>query len=325
MATNKSIKKALMAGKKQAIDTLIVRNEELKERKAAYKVKDARRLFAMTDAMPPSTRIIPSKTLSKLGPPAKEVLLAEGDSWFDYPFHHILRMLEDKHFYDVESVAHKGDRVEDMAYGGGQLEEFTHRLDKLLRNGIIPKAILLSGGGNDIAGEEFGMLLNHANSPIAGLNDNIIKGVTERLTLAYVTIIKGITVISNNRLNTRLPIIVHGYDYAIPDGRGFLGGWAFLPGPWLEPGFRRKGFSELPKRAGLVKQLMDSFNEMLETIISVKEFKHVHYINLRNTLKSSLSPQDNYREDWANELHPTKKGFEKITQKFADEVEKLPK
>ena len=49
------------------------------------------------------------------------MLVAEGDSWFDYPWQDVLRMLEDRHGYDVESVAHKGDRIEDMAYSGGQL------------------------------------------------------------------------------------------------------------------------------------------------------------------------------------------------------------
>src|SRR5688500_17382096 len=44
------------------------------------------------------------------------VLVAEGDSWFDYPWHDVLRILEDHHGYDVESVAHKGDSIESMAY-----------------------------------------------------------------------------------------------------------------------------------------------------------------------------------------------------------------
>lgn len=43
-----------------------------------------------------------------------------------------IRMLEDDHGYDVESVAHKGDSVESMAYGG-QLEKFTRLIEKLLR------------------------------------------------------------------------------------------------------------------------------------------------------------------------------------------------
>ena len=36
-----------------------------------------------------------------------------------------------------ESLARSGDKVEDMAYGGSQLEEFSRRLEKLLRRGVV--------------------------------------------------------------------------------------------------------------------------------------------------------------------------------------------
>jgi hypothetical protein len=39
-------------------------------------------------------------------------------------------MLEEHHAYEVESVAHKGDRVEEMAYGLGQLEELGRALSQ---------------------------------------------------------------------------------------------------------------------------------------------------------------------------------------------------
>src|SRR6185369_9662547 len=107
------------------------------------------------------------------------VLIAEGDSWFDYPLHDVLRLLEDDFLYDVESVAHKGDCVEDMAHSQGQFEEFARRLEKLLRDGKVPKAILLSGGGNDIAGDEFAILLNHAASTLPPLNESIVSGVVD--------------------------------------------------------------------------------------------------------------------------------------------------
>lgn len=52
---------------------------------------------------------------------SRGTLMAEGDSWFDYPWKNVLSCLEDKHGYDVESMAHKGDHVEHMAYDGGNL------------------------------------------------------------------------------------------------------------------------------------------------------------------------------------------------------------
>jgi len=242
------------------------------------------------------------------------VLVAEGDSWFDYPLNDVLRLLEDNHAYDVESVAQKGDRVEDMAYGRGQLEELTRRLEKLLRRGVEPKAVLLSGGGNDLAGDEFGMLLNHARSPVRGLNEQVVSGVIDqRVRFAYITILKAITEVCEQRIGRRLPILVHGYDYPVPDGRGFLGGWWFLPGPWLEPGFREKGFEDLQERIELAKQLIDRFNRQVRDVAALAEFSHVKYVNIRGT----LSVGADYRTWWANELHPTPRGFERVTECFA--------
>jgi hypothetical protein len=249
------------------------------------------------------------------------VLVAEGDSWFDYPLNDVLSCLEDEHGYDVESVAHKGDRVENMAYADGQLTDLSRLIEKLIRQGITPKAILLSGGGNDIAGDEFGMLLNHKKSAISGLNDKIFEGVMDRISHAYVTIIWSVMQLCRERLGKEIPILVHGYDYPIPDGRGFMGGWGPLPGPWLEPGFREKGFEELTERITIMTDLIDRFNLMLENVASLQQFAgNVAYVNLRGSLKNGTT----YKKDWANELHPTKDGFSTVTKKFASVLSALP-
>src|SRR5688572_3559393 len=69
-------------------------------------------------AVRPAGPDIPLRTRRALAalPPATGILVAEGDSWFDYPFNDVLSMLEDEHGFDIESVSHKGDTVEDMAY-----------------------------------------------------------------------------------------------------------------------------------------------------------------------------------------------------------------
>jgi hypothetical protein len=241
------------------------------------------------------------------------LVIAEGDSWFDYPLHDVLKLLEDLHGYDVESVAHMGDTVEDMAYSRGQLDELSRRIEKALRSGIRPKAILISGGGNDIAGEAFAYLLNHASAAGAGLNAEIVNGVIDsRLSDAYLTILHATTLVCEGLLGEAVPIIIHGYDHAVPDGRGFMGGWSLLPGPWLEPGFRRKGYAA-NARAPVVVELIDRFNAMLRDVTRRPELQHVQYLDLRGTLPSGAS----YKDWWANELHPTRKGFEAVAKKFA--------
>jgi hypothetical protein len=245
------------------------------------------------------------------------VVVAEGDSWFDYPFNDVLKHLEDFYAYDVEAVSHRGDNVEDMAYSDGQLDEFSRRIEKVLRTGVEPKAILLSGGGNDLAGDEFAVILNHASSSIPGLNGDIVSGVVERLQDAYVTILTAITAVCQGQIGRAVPIIIHGYDYPVPDGRGVFGGWPF-PGPWLEPGFRRKGYEKMTARMPLMIKLIDHFNAMLRRVSRLPTFPHVRYLDLRGTLPTGAT----YEEWWDNELHPTKRGFRAVTAKFAAAIER---
>ena len=110
------------------------------------------------------------------------------------------------------------------------------------------RAILLSGGGNDIAGDEFALLLNHAASGLPVLNESIVEGVIDvRLRQALLSLIGTATQLAAHYFGEAKPVVVHGYGYAVPDGRGFLGGGWMLPGPWLEPGFRRKGYLALAR------------------------------------------------------------------------------
>jgi lysophospholipase L1-like esterase len=316
MDVDKDTKTALDVGRKQARQALRAQAAANKLRARAVK-KLAKPVRLRIQAIGPAAEAaaVPKAFVSA------GVLVAEGDSWFDYPRHDILKNLEDNYGYDVEHVAHHGDPIETMAYGEGQLRDLTRLLEKLLRRGERPKAVLLSGGGNDIAGEEFGMLLNHADSAIAGLNNSVVDGVIDqRLRSAYITMLSAITEVCRADNGQPIPIVLHGYDYPVPDGRGFMGGWGPLPGPWLEPGFRRKGYKKLARRTELIRSLIDRFNAMIEYVVALAPFAHVHYVNLRGTLTTG----SDYKDWWANELHPTEAGFDEITKKFAKTLATLP-
>jgi lysophospholipase L1-like esterase len=306
------VQKARALGRALAASTLEHRAAQRRKRRAARRPR-ARMRAAMAPAV-----AIPAKTLRALAlPPPIGLLVAEGDSWFDYPFHDVLSMLEDEHGFDVESVAHKGDTVEDMAYSGGQFDDFARLLEKLLRQGRVPDAILLSGGGNDLAGDQFAMLINHAASGLPPLNDDVVHGVIDiRVRNAYAFLISGLTEIAMRLLQRPIPIVLHGYDYAVPDGRGVLGGFAFLPGPWLQPGFHRKGHGDTDANVDVMEQLINTFNAMLRQLAGAVGFGHVRYVDLRGTLSNAA----NYKRDWANELHPTERGFRAVAQKIADAV-----
>jgi hypothetical protein len=261
------------------------------------------------------------------GQPKRGLLIAEGDSWFDYPFCDVLELLE-KQGYEVESVAHKGDNLEDMAHDADQVERLTRAFEKVRERGKKPRAILLSGGGNDIAGDEFKMLINHANSGLPALNATVADGIIqERLRAAMTSLVGVVTRLSESHFGERARVVIHGYDHPVPDGRGWLGGGWFLPGPWLEPSFRRKGhFAEKPQQKAFVlganttvlRDLIDRYNIMLSALVrdlAATGLSHVRYVDLRGTLSAALP--SGYKADWGNELHPTKAGFAKVTAKIA--------
>lgn len=321
MATDETIVRAMEIGDQQAQQVLALRDQARQTRAAALAAHPRPLNLMIQRVAATGSPVAPASITSTAG-----VLVAEGDSWFDYPFHDILKDLEDTYAYDVESVAHHGDPIEDMAYGLHQLDDFTRRIEKVVARGTIPKAILLSGGGDDVAGPEFGMLLNHAKSSIAGLNDSVVDGVVnQRIFTSYVTILNAVTAICKAETGNVLPILLHGYDYPVPDGRGFLGGWGPLPGPWLDPGFREKGFEDqtpqdLQRRILIAHDLIERFNNMVARLPTLSGFGHVHYVDLRNTLPTDA----HYKDWWANELHPTGKGFQAVTDKFAAVLAALP-
>lgn len=303
----------MAVGRRLADEVLRFRDAALRRRVSALR----RAAPAAVAARAVSPRLIRASGGVPSGVPGRParagVLVAEGDSWFDYPWHDVLQMLEDHHGYDVESVAHKGDSIESMAYSG-QLEEFARLIEKLLRQGVRPTAILLSGGGNDVAGAEISVLINHARSAHAGLNDQVVEGVVDRRVFdAFVTVLTSVTMVCRRRTGGTVPILIHGYGHPVPDGRGVLGGWGPLPGPWLQPGFRNKGFSQLDACVEIAADLIDRFNAMLRRVAALPEFSHVRYVDVRDALSNGAD----YRTWWANELHPTTRGFEAVAKRFA--------
>jgi hypothetical protein len=308
---------------------LLARAADIGQQKAAAAITarqdaDRRRALALKDLSRPLSlqpRVVGAAPLAEAHAASAGFLVGAGDSWFDYPFHDVLKILHDEYGYNVESTSHKGDPVESVAYLGGQIDGLSRMFQKILAQGATPKAVLLSGGGDDIAGNEFGMLLNNKNSPIKGWNTDVLKGVIEdRIAAAYVVMFNGIDRLSNQYANRTLPILVHGYDYPVPDGRGFLGGWGPLPGPWLQPGFREKNFDDLQETIALMHDAIDQFNVMLMQLTTMPPFAHVKYVNLRGTLRTDAS----YKDWWANELHPTEQGFQAVTARFAQVIQALP-
>jgi hypothetical protein len=208
------------------------------------------------------------------------------------------------------------------------MDKFARLMDKIVGMGVTPKAILVSGGGDDIAGDEFGMLLNNIDLSIAGWNEQVVAGVIDtRIAAAYRKMFALLNAICQKDIGRTFPILVHGYDHPVPDGRGFAGGWGPLPGPWLKPGFDEKLFLDLTTTTSMIAELIDRFNIMLQKLVKETGFENVIYVDLRGTLSNAAD----YKKYWANELHPTgggllggKDGFGAVAARFQEELSKLP-
>ena len=311
---------ALNLGRKQA-EWVVARHNELQQRRAkVVAAKGPARGGPGGRAAPGRKGKGAKKIVAKGGsggaPSSRGVLVAEGDSWFDYPFYDVLKKLDYAFGWDIESVAHRGDSVESMAYDGGQLADFVGAIQRVVRRGDFPHAILVSGGGNDVAGDGFAMLLNHRSSPVYGFNPAVLDGVVQtRIRVAYTTMLSAVTAACQSLLGATVPILLHGYDYPVADGRGFLGGWGPLPGPWLEPGFLQKGYDDLAERVAITRDLIDRMYAMLDAVTTLPAFAHVQVVDLRNSLSTDLV-NDRYKVWWGNELHPTQQGFTKVAGLF---------
>jgi hypothetical protein len=105
----------------------------------------------------------------------------------------------------------------------------------------------------------------------------------------------------------RAPVVLlHGYDYAVPDGRPFR--FAMLSqGPWLSRAMDAHQVPpDLELRKGIVRILIDRINTAFANY--ARPGSGISFVDSTNALDSGPS----YRNDWANELHPTADGFDRI-------------
>jgi hypothetical protein len=271
----------------------------------------------------PAPRPVAVAAASVEGAPSSRTfrLLAQGDSWFDYPpGTDIVDCLHTNHGHTIGNIAVAGSTLNDEAYGPvphelfglplgpaqsddpSRIAELVHRIceDK-------PQGLLLSAGGNDVAGDPFFSFINNAESGLAPVNQQVLTGVVGTTFDAALRFIldNGLAAAADNGLN--MPIFVHGYDYPWPDGRGLIQFLGWKVGPWFDPVFNEKNFpnqspAQLQIRRNVLVVFIDTLNTMLQKIAADSKYAgKVFYIDLRNTIPN--------QEDWANELHPGNDGF----------------
>ncbi len=244
----------------------------------------------------------------------KPWLLLEGDSWFKYfqkPC--IATYLVNEHDFLVNNLALATDWLRNI--GDNQLDLLCATLKDMTNRDHAPVAILLSAGGNDVVKRQLVPLLTrNANGLPELVEAAVAKAIDVDLRDQYIKIFSRITKECERQQGGPIPIFFHGYDYPIADNRGAFGVVGDLFS-WLYPYI---GSGDIATRTEIMKDLIDRLNNMQKSVASMKEFaSRVFHVDLRGTLSSELK-DGAYKNDWANELHPTDKGFEKVTKKFDD-------
>lgn len=250
-------------------------------------------------------------------------IVAEGDSWFNYIIgKDIVWWLRKAFGHEIHEVAYPGATLNHMAYGADTSEFGDRDVSNMTQLGETlfaieehcPRIVILSGGGNDIAGPEFVQLLKHAEAPEPGINQKVLEGLLDSFDEAYEVMLAAIED-KLDELQLRADIILHGYDLPFPNGKGVGLGPVNFVGPWFHESFSTRGYpiSVLHRRREILGVFMTQFNERLDAL--AKNRQRVHHLNLRNTL-----PDEDL---WANELHPKNIGFKLIARKFDEFIQDL--
>jgi hypothetical protein len=308
-------------------------------------IKNSRRNTYFTDQIKKGFR----------GKPGNIVVLAEGDSWFNYPvlLSDVLDWVSMEPDIIVYSLAEGGDWLLNMLSARKYVEQLSV---------IQPDVFLISAGGNDLVGRnrlaamvstddataEYeandwakGLIEKAKNrvKPIAIYEkdrfENGIKYIAKDFYallmffhLQYYFMISGIL------LGGKFPdirIMTQGYDYAIPNRdkkfglnplrwyrpfiRMFLG-----HGGWLKTPLQLRGIQNEKNQADIVYAMIYLFNEMMiftgDLFCQMPDMgERVFHIDSRGSIGA---------DGWSDELHPLPKHFKNTGRTFVDCIRKRP-
>lgn len=236
-------------------------------------------------------------------------ILAEGDSWFDYPPFEILGVggggiiprLSTLTGLPILNLATAGDEVRYML-GVKERKELIRHLVKGSPAGGTWDALFFSGGGNDIVDDPMALWVRDYDPTVQPAR--LIHQARFDVALALVRAGYEDLIAVRDALSRTTHLFFHTYDHAIPDGRGVCS-----LGPWLKPTFDLRGFpTESSAAFEVVKEMLGQFARMLKAL----QQAHVGVTVIDG--QGTLEP---VKASWHNELHPSKDGFRKFAVLFA--------
>jgi lysophospholipase L1-like esterase len=252
-----------------------------------------------------------------------KLLLAEGDSWFAWgylnlrPSPNVLTSMRFAAATATLSYAYSGHTSGDMArmaISAGVYQEMSARRFK---------AILLSGGGNDLfdALRQGHILKPHDGdaTDIEAWIDPVALGKLRDYVAANYR-----QIISWRRrpatLNRSTPILLYTYDTPMP--RPAKAEFMNMPaaGPWLWPALNDVG-APAALHLAITRRLTQ---HLAETILEFDApTDGIHVVDTRGKLVPAQPGSTGDSEDWANEIHPNESGYRKIADALCAKLAEL--
>lgn len=257
-------------------------------------------------------------------------IYAEGDSWFLFPIFvkDIIDWLEENENYLIYSDAYGGDWITNIVYEGQYISELTK---------LRPDVFLISGGGNDLVGNErmAVMISPNGKENIKYSDETFRKDINEEhrqlilkaqpyitkefysfiwtMKVQYTMLFNGIyrnTDVFNNMIS-----ITQGYAYPFPKkGNNFSLKYPLQPiinsllgtGKWLFRPLMMRGIIDTELQRAIVMTFIYEFNEMLLEI--EKKFDNVYHIDCRDIALE--------QSDWYDELHLKSHKYKEVAMRF---------
>jgi hypothetical protein len=256
-------------------------------------------------------------------------LLAEGDSWFTIsglPSSNLLLELRLRRSCQVFNLAYPGDTLRRMATLGSHHDLVRH----LATRGFSTRwdALLISGGGNDVAEEARSLVLpapqgdpgqpqNHVDLPRL---EGLLRGVQQ--DVARIVALRD----SPGSLSAGVPVVLHTYDYPTPRNAPATFLFAPVRGPWLYPVLQARGMAPALQQA-VSDFLVDCLAQALMALDArsggPQALPGVVVVDTRGTLERAAAGRPGDDADWVNEIHPNPGGYRKLAKKLATELNRV--
>jgi hypothetical protein len=243
--------------------------------------------------------------LTKTYPPTDHVIICEGDSWFNHPF---LYPIPDELLYFGYSVLHSNYPGKHLAASLSEHKFLAPLLDE--RKPQI-KALLLSGGGNDLitwhkGDTEFSPIFRRApagSSPEDFIDDANLNRALQELAASLMGISEKLS-----KANAKdLPVLLHCYDFIVPK----MYGPSPFKGTWINPQLDAIGAPEnLEFRKRITGKLQNTWIQVYKDVCQQLGW---HFVATQNLVNGR----------WHDEIHPTDDGFYDISCVYWDVLHTL--